>query len=763
MQHVKQPESSWALSLKHLKQKWGGSSKHKEKTQETQSNTKKCTKEYSLNPESDGSDKENRDPDQTEFSEGKKLRSKKSFFSLRSGSNKNKLGFKLDDNTFAKPDTLGKCSSFDNTNDDNAPEKEREVMDTSDVNTQTSTSDIIESSPISQMYTWFVGDLDPSVTETILFKTFSKYPGLMSLKIPKDVVSGNSLCYAYVNYNSKEQAEAAREGLNYTTICGSEIRIMPFIQDKNRRENTGGNVFLSHLPDNLNTRSLYEKFGKYGFILSCKYIPQKGQCFILYSEKMNAIKMIKQVNNTEIEGHIIYAGLHISKKERNKIRCESQLSFQSTYTRNETSETTSAAATVAMVKQQSDQKEIKAETKKNEIDTHPSTEFSIFIKNLPLNIEDHVIAGLVGQYGKVESVLSRKVPTRNGTWALVTLTDQESVNKSISGLNAFDIEGQKIFVTRAIPREQKSYARIDAKYPQKKFKILISGLAAPMSMSKFENVCRQFKGVSSIELYKRNSQLKSSTVDVDRTIQKKNSAAVIGTDASPKCDKFDYGYVEITKEADGNKLMDSLKKAFKCSCYKVGIEIPNRRSNYETPRFDYSTPSTVSIFTGLPAANREIQNTCSPITSPATLSYLNPTKVFKLSSFERMVEKDRQTVKRAEEKKAIQEAKKIHFQETERMADAIIWELSVRLFENEFMTRTKANVTEMVEIMVDHIVQCFWKDRFWSFWKFLEANQIDHEGRVLLKIHPLLKYQLVESAIAFGVVRPERRYELMEK
>ena len=54
---------------------------------------------------------------------------------------------------------------------------------------------------------------------------------------------------------------------------------------------------------------------------------------------------------------------------------------------------------------------------------------------------------------------------RNGTWALVTLTNQESVNKSIAGLNAFDIEGQKIFVTRAIPREQKSYARMQAKYP----------------------------------------------------------------------------------------------------------------------------------------------------------------------------------------------------------------------------------------------------------------------------------------------------------
>lgn len=756
MQHTKQPEtSSWGLSLKHLKQKWSGSNKHKCKTQDTQDDTKKYSKESLSNSVSDCSDKENRDPDQPEYDDTRRLKDKKSFFSLRSATNKTKSNIRIGENTFQKPEESQQKESQagfpinDTIRDSNKNDGDEEV-DTTDVETQDSTSDIIESSTISQMYTWFVGDLDKSVTETMLFKVFSEYPGLMSLKIPKDVVSGDSLCYAYVNYDSIEHADAARDGLNYTTVCNSEIRIMPSIQDKSKRESMGGNVFLSHLPENLTTRYLYEEFKKYGFIMSCKYISQKGQCFILYKDKIDAIKMIKQVNNTEIKGHTIYAGLHINKKERNKIKSEAPLLLS----RPHTGKTVFNAAVNTEIKP--NQAPIEPKFTKVDNSPPPSTEFSIFIKNLPLNIEDHVITGLVEQYGKVQSVLSRKVPMRNGTWALVTLTNQESVNKSIAGLNAFDIEGQKIFVTRAIPREQKSYARMQAKYPQKRFKILISGFAEPMDKSEFEKVCNQFEGVSSVELYKRNNELRNSPAD--------NMADEKGSGQKLDCrhDTFDYGYVTITREANGDELIARLKKMFKCSCYKVGIEIPNKGCSYETPRFDYSTPSAVSIFTGAPAASTETRNMNSNSPQMA-LSYLNPTKMYRLSSFGQMVENDRQTVKRAEEKKAVQEAKKVHFRETERMADAIIWELVVRLFEEELKNRTKEYVAEMVEIMVDYMVQVFWKNRFWNFWNFLEANQMDDNGKVLLKVHPLLKYQLVESGIAFGVIRPEKRYGLMEK
>ncbi len=245
-----------------MKQKWSGSNKHKCKTQDTQDDTKKYSKESLSNSVSDCSDKENRDPDQPEYDDTRRLKDKKSFFSLRSATNKTKLNIRIGENTFQKPEESQQKDSQagfpinDTIRDSNKNDGDEEV-DTTDVETQDSTSDIIESSTISQMYTWFVGDLDKSVTETMLFKVFSKYPGLMSLKIPKDVVSGDSLCYAYVNYDSIEHADAARDGLNYRTVCGSEIRIMPSIQDKSKRESMGGNVFLSHLPENLTTRYLY--------------------------------------------------------------------------------------------------------------------------------------------------------------------------------------------------------------------------------------------------------------------------------------------------------------------------------------------------------------------------------------------------------------------------------------------------------------------------------------------------------------------------
>ncbi|KAL8674395.1 MAG: hypothetical protein Q9168_001187 [Polycauliona sp. 1 TL-2023] len=259
----------------------------------------------------------------------------------------------------------------------------------------------------------YVGELDPAVTEAMLFELFSSIGQVASIRVCRDAVTRRSLGYAYVNYNNTADGERALEELNYTIIKGRPCRIMWSQRDPALRKTGQGNVFIKNLDTAIDNKALHDTFAAFGNILSCKVAQDefgnsRGYGFVHYETGEAATNAIKHVNGMLLNEKKVFVGHHIPRKDRDSKFDEMKANFTNIYVKNIESETT-----------------------------------------------DDEFRALFEQYGEITSASIARDGDKNRGFGFVNYIKHGDASKAVEELHDKDFKGQNLYVGRAQKKHER--------------------------------------------------------------------------------------------------------------------------------------------------------------------------------------------------------------------------------------------------------------------------------------------------------------------
>lgn len=197
--------------------------------------------------------------------------------------------------------------------------------------------------PAYPMATLYVGDLPPEIEEFHLFEKFGSVGPIVSIRVCRDLITKNSLGYAYVNFQNPSDAERVLDTMNFDTIMNKPVRIMWSQRDPSMRKSGLGNIFIKNLDKSIDNKVMYDTFSAFGNILSCKVAvdeegESKGYGFVHFESEESANNAIAKVNGMLLNGKKVYVGKFINKKERELINGQKTNQFTNIYIKNLTDE-----------------------------------------------------------------------------------------------------------------------------------------------------------------------------------------------------------------------------------------------------------------------------------------------------------------------------------------------------------------------------------------------------------------------------------------
>uniref|UniRef100_A0A673UPF3 Polyadenylate-binding protein n=1 Tax=Suricata suricatta TaxID=37032 RepID=A0A673UPF3_SURSU len=264
--------------------------------------------------------------------------------------------------------------------------------------------------PLASLY---VGDLHPDVTEAMLYEKFSPAGPILSIRVCRDVATRRSLGYAYINFQQPADAERALDTMNFEVIKGQPVRIMWSQRDPGLRKSGVGNIFIKNLEDSIDNKALYDTFSTFGNILSCKVVcddhGSRGFGFVHFETHEAAQQAIVTMNGMLLNDRKVFVGHFKSRRER-----EAELGAR-------------------------------------------AMEFTnIYVKNLPVDVDEQGLQDLFSQFGKMLSVkVMRDDSGHSRGFGFVNFEKHEEAQKAVTDMNGKEVSGRLLYVGRAQKRVER--------------------------------------------------------------------------------------------------------------------------------------------------------------------------------------------------------------------------------------------------------------------------------------------------------------------
>lgn len=330
----------------------------------------------------------------------------------------------------------------------------------------------------------YVGELDPAVTEAMLFELFSSIGQVASIRVCRDAVTRRSLGYAYVNYNNAADGERALEELNYTIIKGRPCRIMWSQRDPALRKTGQGNVFIKNLDTAIDNKALHDTFAAFGNILSCKVAQDefgnsKGYGFVHYETGEAASTAIKHVNGMLLNEKKVYVGHHIPRKDRDSKFDEMKANFT-----------------------------------------------NIYVKNIESEVTDEEFRSLFEKYGDVTSasIARDSDSSKSRGFGFVNYIKHEDASTAVEELNDKDFKGQALYVGRAQKkhereeelRKQHEAARVEKASKYQGVNLYVKNIDDDIDDDQLRDIFAAFGTITSAKVMRDTGLERSDSPDGDK-------------------------------------------------------------------------------------------------------------------------------------------------------------------------------------------------------------------------------------------------------
>lgn len=263
----------------------------------------------------------------------------------------------------------------------------------------------------------YVGDLDQSVTDSQLYDLFNQVGQVVSVRVCRDLSTGRSLGYGYVNYSNQQDATRAIDVLNFTPLNNKTIRVSVSRRDPTDRKSGAGNIFIKNLDKSIDIKALHETFSSFGNIISCKIATDnsgqsKGYGFVQYDSEEAAQTAIDKLNGMLMNDKQVYVGVFLRKQDR-----DSEMS----------------------------------KTKFN----------NIYVKNLSESTSEDDLRKTFGEYGTITSVVvMRDADGKSKCFGFVNFENPEDAARAVDALNGKKFDDKEWYVGKA---QKKSEREVELK------------------------------------------------------------------------------------------------------------------------------------------------------------------------------------------------------------------------------------------------------------------------------------------------------------